>query len=160
MNIFILSRDPREAAVQQCDQHVVKMTLESAQQLCGAFEPGDAPYKRTHWNHPCTVWTRQSEANFDWHVEHAIELAREYSRRYAKVHKSYGVIKWCRKNKGLLSFPKRGLTPFALAMPDEYKTDCPVESYKKFYLADKGFARWRQTRKPPAWWRDRNVKRT
>jgi hypothetical protein len=153
MNIFILSRDPREAAVQQCDQHVVKMTLESAQQLCGAFDPGDAPYKRTHWNHPCSVWTRQSEANFDWHVEHAIELAREYSRRYAKVHKSQRVIKWCRDNKGLLAFPKTGLTSFALAMPDEHKLSCPVESYKKFYIADKGFARWRHTRKAPDWWR-------
>jgi len=25
------------------------------------------------------------------------------------------------------TFPKTGLTPFALAMPDEYKTDDPVE---------------------------------
>jgi hypothetical protein len=33
MNIFYLSRDPHEAAMLQCDRHVVKMILETAQLL-------------------------------------------------------------------------------------------------------------------------------
>ena len=152
MNIFILSLDPREAAINQCDQHVVKMTLESAQQLCSAFQSGDAPYKRTHWNHPCSVWTRQSYANFDWHIAHALELAGEYTRRYGKTHKSYEVIQWCQRNKTILNLPQIGLTPFALAMPAQYRGACPVESYREFYIGEKRFARWRHTRKPPAWW--------
>ena len=31
MNIFILSEDPIEAAKMQCDKHVVKMVVETAQ---------------------------------------------------------------------------------------------------------------------------------
>ena len=31
MNIFVLDRDPVVAAQMQCDRHVVKMVLESAQ---------------------------------------------------------------------------------------------------------------------------------
>jgi hypothetical protein len=31
-----------------------------------------------------------------------------------------------------------GLTPFATAMPDEYKVDCnPVQSYRNYYLGKK-----------------------
>ena len=33
MNIFILDQDPIAAAVQQCDKHIVKMVLESAQMM-------------------------------------------------------------------------------------------------------------------------------
>ena len=36
MNIFILDEDPAEAARQQCDKHVVKMIVESAQMLSTA----------------------------------------------------------------------------------------------------------------------------
>ena len=34
MNIFILDEDPKVAARMQCDKHVVKMIVESAQMLC------------------------------------------------------------------------------------------------------------------------------
>ena len=33
MNVFVLDKDPVKAAVQQCDKHIVKMILESAQML-------------------------------------------------------------------------------------------------------------------------------
>jgi hypothetical protein len=33
MNIFVLSDDPVQAAQDQCDKHVVKMIVESAQML-------------------------------------------------------------------------------------------------------------------------------
>ena len=36
MNIFILHEYPVEAAQLQCDKHVVKMIVESAQMLCTA----------------------------------------------------------------------------------------------------------------------------
>ena len=36
MNIFLLSENPYEAAVQQCDKHIVKMVTESAQMLSTA----------------------------------------------------------------------------------------------------------------------------
>ena len=33
MNVFVLDKDPVKAVVQQCDKHIVKMILESAQML-------------------------------------------------------------------------------------------------------------------------------
>ena len=64
MNIFYLSRDPHEAARLQCDRHVVKMILETAQMLCTAhrYLDGDeradklGMYKTAHLNHPSTKW--------------------------------------------------------------------------------------------------------
>jgi hypothetical protein len=51
------------------------------------------------------------------------------------------------------NFPKQGLTTFALAMPDEYKTDDPVESYRAYYLSKRPIASWKN-RKPPEWFID------
>ena len=39
------------------------------------------------------------------------------------------------KNKP--DIPKLGLTKFYLAMPDQYKTDDVVESYRKYYINEK-----------------------
>lgn len=50
MNIFVLSTDPVQAAQMQCDKHVVKMVLESAQLLCSVFSEESVPYKRTHYS--------------------------------------------------------------------------------------------------------------
>lgn len=144
MNIFILSENPVEAARMQCDQHVVKMTLETAQMLCTAFPEASAPYKRTHYNHPCSVWIRESEANFVWLCDHGDALAEEYTYRYDKEHKSASVIRWCRVHMAEVSFPKSALTPFAVAMDDSFKRNTVVESYRSFYLNSKN-------RKAPQW---------
>jgi hypothetical protein len=38
-------------------------------------------------------------------------------------------------------------------MPDEYKTDDAVESYRRFYIGEKaGFAQWNKTTEAPSWW--------
>lgn len=154
MNVFVLDTDPRLAAVAQCDSHVVKMTLETAQLLCGAFAPEVAPYKPTHQRHPCALWTRASMANFIWLAEHGLYLADEYQYRYGKEHKSREVIAWCLDNwerAEVVLDPDP--TPFAQAMPDEYKNPDPVAAYRAFYRADKAsFARWAHNRPPPAWW--------
>ena len=34
MNIFVLAGNPWDSAKMQCDKHVVKMPLETAQMLC------------------------------------------------------------------------------------------------------------------------------
>ena len=44
MNIFVLDRNPEIAAQQQCDKHVVKMILESAQMLCTAHRELDGDH--------------------------------------------------------------------------------------------------------------------
>ena len=95
LNIFVLHKNPQLAAQYQCDKHVVKMILETAQLLCSPYVPGVAPYRRTHYNHPCAKWTRESQSNYFWLGIHGLALADEYTYRYGKIHKSVDVIKWC-----------------------------------------------------------------
>jgi len=62
MNIFFLDFDTEKCAKYHCDKHVVKMILETAQLLCGTHWVigSEAPYKLSHKNHPCAIWTRES----------------------------------------------------------------------------------------------------
>jgi len=139
MNIFILDGDPVKAAAMLCDKHVVKMTLETAQMLCSAFPKGEAPYKRAHYNHPCTIWTRTSQQNYKWLIKHGLAIADEYTARYNKTHKSAAVIKWCDEHKQTLGLAENGLTPFAIAMNEDIygqvKDKNPIVAYQNYYLA-------------------------
>lgn len=149
MNIFVLDRDPAVAAEQACDKHVVKMILESAQMLCAVHPEGEAPYRRAFYNHPCTIWVRESKSNYDWLIQHAYALCQQYTEIYGKKHKSEDIIKWCDDNRPL--FPDKGVTPHPTCMPDEYKVECPVQSYRNYYNGEKArFAKWK-SRPTPEW---------
>ena len=154
MNIFILSKNPVTAAQMQCDQHVVKMPLETAQMLCTAFPNGYAPYKHTHFKHPCNIWLRTSKANYLWLIQHGFALCDEYQYRFGKDHASKKVIQWCQDHMDEIHFPHKGQTPFAVAMDDEYKMKTPVASYRNFYIKAKSrFSKWGKNRKEPKWFR-------
>lgn len=147
MNVFVLSTCPIEAAQMQCDKHVVKMVVETAQMLCTV---GIGSYKPTHKNHPCTVWAGKSLENFEWLVAHGLALCDEYTYRYGRRHKTQDVI------EAVLPpdrFETSGLTPFALAMPDEYRKGDVVESYREYYKSKASFAKWTK-RAAPVWWQD------
>ena len=148
MNIFALSDSPVQSAVLQHDKHVVKMTLESAQLISTCIrihadfwferlsdDDQRRLYRITHRNHPCCKWARETHGNFAWLCVHGKALAREYTYRYGRTHKSEAII-----DIGL-DFSKtlepQQLTPFAMAMPDQYKTDDPVLSYRLYYIAEK-----------------------
>lgn len=102
MNIFVLDEDPVAAARMLCDQHVVKMTLETAQLLCSAHANGAAPYRRTHYDHPCAVWTRASTANYLWLCCHGQALADEYTYRFDREHASERVVRWALEHMATL----------------------------------------------------------
>jgi hypothetical protein len=90
MNLFYLHRDAYEAARLQCDKHVVKMILETAQMLSTAHVELDGQqvaYKATHKNHPSTVWVR-SQCRHYAGLSAYDGAGREYTRRYGKVHKT------------------------------------------------------------------------
>ena len=153
MNIFVLDHDPKVAAQMHCDKHIVKMIIEVAQMLCtvGRQNGFETPYRSTHARHPCTLWAGESKSNWNWLIEHGIEMSEEYTRRYGRVHKSSEVIHWC-ANNDIGPSEDKGLTPFAKAMPDEYKVDDPVQSYRNYYLGAKAhFARWKTG--APNWWK-------
>ena len=149
MNIFYLHESPTTAAEYMCDKHVVKMILESAQLLCSPFPQGDAPYRRTHYNHPCSVWVRESADNYKWLIRHAHGLGEEYTYRYGKTHKSLNVVNWCSENHHSLKLPNKGLTKFAQAMPEEYRNEDATTAYQTYYKKDKsGIATWKRREVP------------
>lgn len=154
MNIFFLDEDVRKCAEYHCDKHVVKMILETAQLLCGAHHmtgqvTDQVPYKLSHKNHPCSIWVRESLTNYLVLCELGLELRKEYTYRYGKRHKSELIIEWCVLNK-----PKivdKGFTNPPMAMPNEYKSDSVIESYRNYYIGAKSkFATWKN-REVPYW---------
>jgi hypothetical protein len=167
MNLFILSLIQKEIAQFMMDKHVSKILLEAVQMLCSAkriLDPADEEtnqqlYKLAHKNHPVTIWCRQSRENFVWVLDLVEELHCEWRFRYGhpetKFHKSYLVAQLL-KNRipSDDKFTEQGLTRFALAMPDKYKTDDPVLSYRNYYMSDdkQKIASWKKTRGKPEWY--------
>lgn len=157
MNIFFLSFDPRIAAEHHCDKHVVKMILESAQLLyCSHWvvDPSRLPataYKKTHPNHPCGIWVRESGANYRWLCELGLALCDEFTFRYGKVHKTRAHLEWLSAHPPGL--PEVGVTLIRQAMPEEYKRPNPVEAYRTYYRENKlklrGIVRYSK-RAPPS----------
>jgi hypothetical protein len=206
MNIFALDDNPRVAAQQHLDKHIVKMLIEYAQLLSTAhrlldgqtheleypngkkqklhtlhgerfslatktvsgdsLKPGrlkSHPYKyvienpvcynASHQNHPCAVWTRESDSNYNWLFKLFEECAREYQHRYGKQHKTY------REQASFLSLPPRNIaagdrTDFPQAMDDKFKVkDDSITAYRNYYLGPKAaFARW-TNRSAPYWFK-------
>lgn len=155
MNIFVLDRDPKLAARMLCDKHVVKMILESCQILCTvAHNMGipDVPYRATHKNHPCTLWASKNRSNAQWLFDHLEEMCNEYTLRYGKTHQSSYLLPFFRED--LLPRMKEGAqTPFAQAMPEQYRNNDPVTAYRAYYSGEKrGIATWKSPSFPPSWW--------
>lgn len=162
MNIFILHEDPVIAAQLQCNKHIVKMTLESAQMLSTAHRMLDGYtiqgisksgkrsvkhwthpnkeldtilYKAVHFSHPCTVWTMETSSNYIWHYQHFVALCDEFQYRYNKKHMSDDKLRVILKT--IPSNIKIGpLTIHPLAMgsnPECMDKEDPVKSYRSFY---------------------------
>jgi hypothetical protein len=178
LNIFILDLDHYLNAKYHVDKHIVKMPLEATQMLCTAswvdeilgYIPRAATkeetqelrvylsgledwywhdrYTVTHLNHPCSIWARSSSANYEWLYRYLIALGAEYTNRYGKWHKSVSVALRIPKIENMQNI---GLTPFAQAMPDQYKHVDPVTAYRNYYMGDKRhIAQWK--RGVPDWW--------
>ena len=126
MNIFYLDHDPRLAAEFQCDKHVVKMVLESAQLLSTAHRvlDGDsAPpqlYKIAHINHPSSKWTRSGVDQYRWLFDHFCFLLQEYFYRYEKIHKCDALREWLIATPYHIDWDATWSEP-PLCMPDECK---------------------------------------
>jgi hypothetical protein len=152
MNIFILDEDIETCARYHCDRHVGKMILESTQILCTALNKKgfETPYRSTHINHLCVLWAEESADNFRWLVQLAYALNDEFCYRYdrSRDHASINVL----REIEYMKLPGRGLTPFAQAMPEQYRVPGdPVSAYRAFYLGDKAeFATWKK-REAPMW---------
>lgn len=154
MNIFYIHSDPEYAAIQLCDQHILKMQIESAQMLATAhWETGSsAPYKRAHVNHPSTKWVRESILHYRWLVRHGLAICREFTRRYGNDHKTRQVLEWLFVNEP--NVPNNGFTPPPQCMPEEYKHEDTITAYKTFYAKDKVNVKrlsWKKLNNQPDW---------
>lgn len=187
MNIFVLHTNPDKAATYQCDKHVPKMCVETAQMMATAVRNHGArdcdmpltqankPYKGGYPHHPCTLWASECQENFLWLAEHGLALCIEFESRFEKEHACFEPILEMLGMHYLL--PENGeMTPFALAMPDEYRPifhmnnhgiatyinndgkyivthasgQEAVEAYRDYYHS-KEFAEWNYTDQPE-WW--------
>lgn len=131
MNIFVLACAAANAADLHCDQHCVKMILETAQLLythldaVGVRLPrGLVPYKPTHKHHPCALWLHGGRAHFFWLLELGLGLCRVYTQRYGKRHKTEKhlrhmathvrakrLLKTCNERVWLERLARRGIKP-------------------------------------------------
>ena len=180
MNIFYLHHDPEVCAKMHNDKHVVKMILEYAQLLStahrvldGTISVGksksgrkktsyvlgdkrdDVLYSATHVNHPSAKWVRHYEGHYAWLFSMWVELLREYTFRYNKVHAADRLV------EHLVHIPKNIPKNVAWsdpwrAMPEEFKAprteeQYTVKSYRAYYIGAKvKMCRW--TNRPMPQW--------
>lgn len=172
MNIFYLHNDPKTCAQQHVDKHVVKMILEYGQLLStshrlldGTLSTGFSAsgrkktfyslpdnrdsllYSATHANHPSAKWARHTRANYEWLYSLFTELLKEYTHRYGKQHATsrlVDVLKNPPKN-----IPDGEFSPPWRAMPDEFKVDDTMQSYRNYYNGAKNnMFSWKKRNEP------------
>lgn len=155
MNVFYLDECPRQAAACLVDKHVVKMPIECAQLLSTAHRMLDGTdeidgitlYKATHKNHPSAIWARSSLKNYQWLFDHYVSICCEYNARYGKNHKS-GNLRWALAFAPK-SIPVNSFEPPPQVMPDQYKSNNTISSYRSYYKSEKGhIAKWSNTNRP------------
>ena len=143
MNIFAIESDDHgnidwiKSAQSQDNYRVVKMILESCQILSTVLnEQGvQAPYRSFNPKHPSCLWAAESSANFEALIEHCYALLGEYGRRFNKDHKCAKVLEKIVDLYDPARFAVDDPTPLRVAMPDSFKSDDIVESYRKYYAS-------------------------
>lgn len=116
-------------------------------------ERDDILYSATHINHPSAIWVRQCNANYRWLHNLLVELCKEYTFRYGRVHKcqSSGLVVILYKYPDNISVGN--FTEPTPAMPENIiiKGDS-IASYRKYYLESKQhLASWK-SRPIPEWY--------
>lgn len=170
MNIFYLDSDPKICAENHCDKHIVKMIVEYSQLLSTAHRVLDGEgsklllegetledgkislierkcYLPTHKNHPSAIWARECTSNYKWLLELLKWCHFQYSKRYCRVHKSMEIFPYLEKYPTNLKIGH--LSKIPLAMPDEFKVEDEIQSYKNYYVGAKAkMAKWSFTETP------------
>jgi hypothetical protein len=154
VNIFATSNCPIESAKFLDDKRCQKMVLESAQLLSTALRvngyKGDDVYKIAHLNHPSSKWTRATQGNYKWLLEHFRALCNEYNRRTGKVHASSKLLPIFEANAGLIPIGEK--MPFSnnarnltKGVDFTHETDT-IKAYQ-LYLS----VRWESDKREPKW---------
>jgi hypothetical protein len=178
MNIFILDTNPQRCAEYHCDKHLVKMITEH-NQILGSIayttrgitrkkditpefiekhfqgfprqkDEKPHPYGIGYKNHPCTQWAAASMGNYNWLCTLTLEMCKEYTKRYGRVHAGEAICKWYFAQAPAPDLlPTVKMTPFAQAMPNECKNPDAVLAYRNYYIKHKArFAKWAHSTVP------------
>lgn len=149
MNIFILDKnnkgqiDWEKSAKSHDNTRCVKMLLEHAQLLSTALniKAGKqvAPYRSFNPKHPCCLWTAKTRKNFLSLLSFTYFLLDVYKQRFNnKKHKVEDVLEEIDlliKKPLFNHFIGNEFTIPALAMPEHFKTDDVVESYRNYWVS-------------------------
>lgn len=161
MNLFAIEGDVEtgeidwiKSAKSQDNLRVVKMTLETCQLLSTALNVHglSGPYRSFNPKHPTTKWVIESSANFLNAYRHGIALSSEYSERFGKIHKCQAVLDRIALEFDPSVFPKQESTLLRLAVPERFKTENPIISYRRFF-ASKPNIRYPRN-KIPQWFKE------
>lgn len=159
MNIFAIEHTPELIAKSHTDKHIVKMPTEMAQMISFTYyhpehwsaKPNNVlmDFNKAHDKHPCSLWIRESAENFLLACEIGIELVQEYRFRYDSMKHQRALDIFVYGLTNTPDFDCWEQTNYALAMPDEFKVSCPIESYRNYYRADKKHLHnWKKRNKP------------
>lgn len=133
---------PGETADVEFDEKTERWKLVINNKVC---------YQVAHANHPCSVWVRQTDANYYWLYRLMLELDLERRYRFnPEPSKSIRELA-----PFLANAPKNiregAFTKPPQAMPEIYKSTDPTVGYKNYYIHGKTrLAKWTK-RSPPGW---------
>lgn len=164
MNIFLLDNSIDNCVKYHVNKHTIKMPTELAQLLSTAHRVldnsnSDILYKKTHENHPCAIWTRESVENYNYVYELFSKLSEEYTHRYGKIHGAFSKLGKVLKNppKNISLIP---MTKFRIAISENcncrkvisnFEDLDPVEQYRNYYRYDKSHILFWRNREIPFW---------
>jgi len=178
MNVFVLDEDIIKSVQYYYDSHVVKIILEAAQCLSTAHRVLDGKeelqlykngrrlkrfilennnddyYLATHVNHPLNIFIRESKENYNFIYNYFLELNKEFSYRFNKIHLSYKKL-----NDLLINTPKNinkekhFNLEYYPRMMGEYvdKNLNVVDNYRKYYKEGKSHLIKYTKREKPEW---------
>lgn len=186
MNLFLLAGMIDECAAAHCNKHCIKMILELTQMLYTAWWFGrdqfplpeldplpNDPYKATHINHPVSIWVRADPTHYNWTLELAFALCKEYYQRYGKMHACIAHLERLQalgapvrikeetyqpplQKRATIGLPP-GIKYFDCAINDDFFNDCAVyqdgklhaiATYRKYYMCKTWQMQWRNRKKP------------
>ncbi len=153
MPVYFLDNNPREAARCLCDKHLGRILVDTVQILCAVCQHYDyeVPYNSFSGNDFIVVWAKTSLANFRWLNDYADEIGKEYVKRYKKSHATIDVL----KELPTPPLANISLTEFPSIVPDKYKMEDTVESYRNLYIHEKSKnATWNKGTNPPNWYKE------
>jgi len=169
MNIFWLYWDnPKANAQAYCDRHVVKIILEITQLLFTAWHVREGGvsadieqavskvYRKTHVNHPLSVWVRENRQHYEIAAVQGIELCKEYTKRYKKKHACEKMLRILLKNPFPENeeFDKMFRIPPQCVTYDKYKIPdggsiALIDAYRNYYVGEKAKQPWFKYAKIP-----------